>query len=101
MTVKERETVNQEDTKKYPEHAKMEKVDTESHAIGQFIEWLHGQGIYFAKYDDDSEDFVPEYRSIEKWLADYFEIDLNKVEAEKRQMLDEIREYQKRAGLPY
>lgn len=38
-----------------------------------------------------AEQFVPDYMSIEKRLAEYFDIDLNKVEQEKRALLASLR----------
>lgn len=40
---------------------------------------------------DEAEQFMPDYMSIEKRLAEYFEIDLDKVEQERRGVLEEIR----------
>ena len=40
------------------------------------------------------EGWVPESRGIEQLLADYYGIDLRKLEAEKRRVLEEIREMQ-------
>jgi len=72
----------------YPECEKMEKVEVESQAIGQFLD-----SELFVKYYQYRDDiWTP---GIEKVLAEYFKIDLNKVEAEKRAMLDAIRKNQK------
>jgi hypothetical protein len=95
---------------KYPEHAKLDKVKDKSQTIGEFLEWLSTKRREVAVWaepkeppylDKDgelksNENYMPEgwyplNYSIEKLLAEYFEIDLNKLESEKRQMLDEIR----------
>jgi len=74
---------------------KMLKVKSESQAIGNFVEWLREQGIEIGKYEKvegyRNEQFVADRRSIEKLLADYFEIDLNKAETERRQILGGLR----------
>ena len=96
---------------KYPEHEKLQKVVDKSQAIGEFIDWLRGEKkIVFCKYvqepvpDDDENGYynedlddvvkdmlLPTSLPIEETLAEYFGIDLNKLEAEKRQMIDECR----------
>ena len=81
----------------YPECEKMAKVSDKSQTIGEFLDWLRGEaGYIIAEYGADSdkdrdEGPFPIHKSIEQLLADYFEIDLNKVETEKRKMLDKIR----------
>lgn len=40
---------------------------------------------------DGAEQYMPDYMAIEKRLAAYFDIDLNKVEQERRAVLDEAR----------
>lgn len=76
----------------YPEHAKQEKIVDESQAIGEFLDT---SGCILAEYrtvDGFLEpQLVPVNKSIEQVLADYFEIDLRKIEAEKRAMLESIR----------
>ncbi len=90
--------------KKYPEHEKLAKIKDKSQSIGEFLEWLESEKkvnlcTYEAEYtmqDSDGEDeIIPEgYYGInqtkEKLLAEFFDIDLNKIEEEKRQMLAEM-----------
>jgi len=80
----------------YPEHEKLKAVQKESQAIGEFLDWLTGEKkIELAKWNEDErvEDrLLPWHHSTEKLLADYFKIDLVKLEAEKRKMLAELRE---------
>lgn len=82
----------------YPEHDKLQAVKNQSQLIGEFLEWLNSQGLYLAAWQEidtifgkDSE-LVISYLSINDILARFFEIDLDKLEDEKRQMLDSIRE---------
>ena len=81
---------------------KMKAVQEKSQAIGDFIEWLNGEKkIYLAKYiteeTRDNLDGEAEYLAtwpipnIEKLLAEFFNIDLQKAEQEKRQLLEDIR----------
>ena len=76
--------------KTYPELEKLKEVSKTSQEIGEFLNWLPEIGIYLCRYDE--EDYF--YRSVvdfEKLLAEYFKIDLNKVEQEKREILEDIR----------
>lgn len=99
--------------KKYPEHEKLEKVKDQSQAVGEFLEWLRGTDRAICQWQDGVTDagrianafsfsdqdlseepnkgWFPVHDPIEKTLAEYFDIDLNKLEKEKRQMLEEIR----------
>lgn len=97
-----------------PECEKLTQVSEESQKIGFFLEWLSGQGIILAKYDHDfsgtlrdsegnEEDYdemlMPtwEYKGdtgINKLLAAYFDIDLDKVETERRTLLKWLQEQQ-------
>lgn len=129
----------------YPEHEKLAKVSDVSQAIGEFLEWMEGQGIQRMHYEgvsvwypcsnwrcgDDyyldendvltpvpkgmvfvshkqlalcdecngeeghegfTETWIHDHRTIELLLAEYFDIDLKKIEEEKRAMLDSIRQ---------
>lgn len=75
----------------YPELAKMSRVREASQAIGEFIEtsglvlseWVEVEG-----YRDPH--LMPISLSIEQVLAKYFDIDLNKVEKERRAILRDI-----------
>lgn len=84
---------------KYPEHEKLQAVQKKSQAIGEFIEWLRNtKQITFARWykaeldEEETDKLMPEYPSTNKLLAEYFNIDLQKLEQEKRAMLDELRE---------
>ena len=48
-------------------------------------------GIRNPEYESWPEGYYPERRSITDWLADYFTIDQQKLDDEKRQMLEAIR----------
>jgi len=75
---------------KYPECEKLAAVSEKSQAIGGFLEWLQGfKQVELAKWGDNDR-LYPEYIVIESLLAEYFEIDMNKVEKERRQILEDI-----------
>lgn len=74
----------------YPECEKMKDVQEDSQKIGEFLDWLlNKRGLVICKWEKSG--YFEYRRNIEELLAEYFGIDLNKVEKEKRQMLDEIR----------
>lgn len=87
-----------------PETDKMIAVKDKSQAIGEFIEWLGDNGMAIVRYatkedmfDDEGErngihegDYLTMLTSIEKLLARYFGVDLNKAEKEKRAILESL-----------
>jgi hypothetical protein len=101
-------------TTQYPECEKMKAIQKESQTIGEFLEWLSGKGIHLvtvhthtdACLDEEGESkdefgnrlcgysegaYQPLHTSTENLLADYYNINLDKVDAEKDQMLKELR----------
>jgi len=92
-------------TTKYPECEKLQEARLHgSQEIGEFLEWLSGSGYEICKFeeeewDDDIEEmypasYYPNYNSIEKWIAEYFKIDLDKVDAERMQIIKELQDEQ-------
>jgi hypothetical protein len=91
----------------YPEHDKLTAIKGEKEAVQSFIDWIDAQGWWIAEYPVLSEwvevpggEELQEYRlhqlrpvskRPEQIMALHFGIDLDVLEAEKRQMLDEIR----------
>lgn len=71
----------------------------QSELLGKFYDWLTEQGIVLAKwggYDYESETYHDDILSLysvhpEKLFADFFGLDLNKIEAERRAILEELR----------
>jgi len=74
----------------YPEHEKMRQIADESQLIGWFLEC---SDYTLCEFHQGEDEYLPPHKSIEEILAEYFEIDLNKIEQEKRQMLEEIRKH--------
>lgn len=72
----------------YPEHTKMKAIQDKSQVIGEFLE---NTDYILAQYDENNgggEDLLwPITKTTEQILADYFGIDLDKIEAERFQML--------------
>lgn len=77
----------------YPEHDKLKKIQPLSQAICEFLEWCAAEGreMVLAEWVNDGSWMLPASVSTEKLLAQHFGIDLDKIEAEKRQMLDFMR----------
>lgn len=80
----------------YPEHDKLTEIADQSHAVGQFLdEFLPSKGYVLAYVPEQYDHtLVPVQRTINSLLAEYFEIDQDKIEAEKRAMLDSLRKIQ-------
>jgi hypothetical protein len=90
----------------YPEHEKLTEVADLSQAIGEFLDgcgYTLCEVLYLAPYNgpgglsrepskyDQHGRFYPVSKSVQALLADYFEIDLDAIEREKRAMLEAIR----------
>lgn len=79
-----------------PECDKMIAVKDKSQVIGGFLEWLQGErGLFICALTEQESgwgEFMREYTSTEQLLAEFFEIDLGKVEQEKRATLEFMRE---------
>lgn len=78
---------------KTPELDKILKIKNESEAIGEFVEWLNSQGIILAEEYKGvvAQSWVLVTRPINELLARYFDIDTDKAEAERRQILASLR----------
>lgn len=92
-----------------PESNKLLAVAPYSQRIGDFLDWLEGDGWCIAKphdhkasgCDEDNQGFWAcglskdelehDRRSRETILAQFFEINMNKVEQERRALLEAIR----------
>lgn len=77
---------------------KMLAVKDKSQTIGEFLEWLPSKGYVLCEWvtrckGTSSEWYEPVMygKPINEILAEYFEINLNKVEEERQALLDEIR----------
>lgn len=76
----------------YPEHEKLSAISELSQAIGEFLEWCQGKGWVLAEIPDEYDfTWFPISYSTNTLLARHFGIDLDRLEAEKKQMLDAIR----------
>lgn len=82
----------------YPEHDRLALIKHKSQVIGEFLDWASSEmGWHLAEWDDsrDYDDrMMPISESIPDVLALYFDIDQAKLEEEKRDMLESLRETQ-------
>jgi hypothetical protein len=95
----------------WPEHDKLTRVKARSQAAGEFIEWLADQGWRLARHRTTEEfdanqgrpdwDKIPVVvwnpEPIDALLARWLEIDRDKLEQEKQQMLEWTRAQNRRA----
>lgn len=76
---------------KYPECRKISAVREKSQAIGEFLKWLQEtKGVILCQYSVREEYFFPMYLNTLDLLYEFFEIDKNKAEAEREDMLKEL-----------
>lgn len=77
----------------YPESEKLLAAHDESSIIQRFLAWCEDEDLELMEMDETGE-MVTHWRSVDRLLADYFEIDMDKVERERRVMLQKMREAQ-------
>jgi len=102
----------------YPECEKLAIHRLYSEKIEEFVEWLRENKIYLAKYhvhtqycfegddellgnlecDADENELMQHTIPIRQLIATFFNIDLNRVEEERREMLEKIREENAKRG---
>lgn len=78
----------------YPEHEKLKAIADKSQAIGDFLEWAtQTHGLWLAEPVPNSLHgyFAPTGKRTVGLLAEFFDIDEDKIEAEKRAMLAALR----------
>jgi hypothetical protein len=75
----------------YPEHEKLKALGGDNQVVGDFIEWLGENGYEIARWNDSGTYCLPCNEGRDALLAKHFEIDLNKLDDEKRAMLGAIR----------
>lgn len=91
--------------KTYPEHEKLEQVKDKAQLLGEFLEWLQGEGnltlAEWYTHEDrgavsgrvfsSEERLAPTSQTIEKILGRFLGIDPEKLAREKDEMLSELR----------
>lgn len=75
------------------QHAVIESGESET--LTRFYDWMQESGYVIAEYREydeyDDPRLTPVRRGPERLFADFFEIDLDKIDAEQRALLDELR----------
>lgn len=77
--------------KYYPEHARLREVQQKSQAVHEFVYGLNEKGIFLAHRLVGSDTVYPINKNLTELVAEFFEIDLKKLEEEKLDMLEEMR----------
>ncbi|KKK84023.1 hypothetical protein LCGC14_2787510 [marine sediment metagenome] len=82
----------------YPEHEKLKAIQEQSQVICEFIEWLEsgeasrdGACLEIARRDNEFGELESYFENTQPLVVRFFDIDLDKLEEEKRQMLEECR----------
>lgn len=79
----------------YPEHDKLSKVENEVSTISEFMEWLENKGLEICFIGNagrgDMIERIPIQQAKASLIGEYFGIDNEIIEKEKREMLDNIR----------
>lgn len=87
-----------------PECEKLLKVSHISQPIGEFIEWLLGERGYvlaeWKKNDDEDDELFPVHPDITRLLAEFFQVDLNRVEDERQAIMRALRAQQGKEKVP-
>ena len=74
----------------YPECEKLAVVAPNSQKIGDFLNWCETENMFLMRIDADDE-IMNLHEPLQVILARYFDIDMEKVEIERQQILDDIR----------
>lgn len=79
-------------TRDYPAHALLDTVSYDAKIIEQFLYWLFAHRYQIGKPDANGHfcvycsqrKFIPDHRGIERWIGEYFGIDWDEIDREKR-----------------
>lgn len=79
---------------KYPELERLKNIQEQSQLCGEFLEWLQTKYRLIGKRESFENGYIPfnysSHINVTKLLAEYFDIDIEKVEKEKIQMLKDL-----------
>ena len=84
----------------YPEHKKLSNHRERSQIVGEFLEWLKSEEYQICYLNKKGEKFyhnlwMPIPENTERLLSMFFDIDLDKLEKEKQNMLTKMRKRNK------
>lgn len=78
------------DESKYPECEKWAVVHKEAMAIQAFLETLSHKGIVLCEHFGDNDRLAYTHKTNEQLVYEHFGIDGSKIEAERREMIENI-----------
>jgi hypothetical protein len=78
-------------TEDYPEHEKLRSLNGTNQVIGEFIDWLEDEKDIWLCSPDGPSSFWPCHTPIQDLMAEFFDIDQDKLEEEKLAMLELLR----------
>ncbi len=73
----------------YPEHEKLGAVEVERRAVTEFMEWLDAEGLFVGRWVGGVG--CAESRNAHRLLANYLGIDEDRLELERRAILEKLR----------
>jgi len=83
---------------KTPNLDKMVKVTSESNLIGEFVDWMRNErGLKICEWSKEYEGHYPVYygyTGINRLIAEYYEIEYDEMDNERRRLLEWIRAQQ-------
>lgn len=82
--------MNENQIENYPEHVKLMAISEKSQICGEFVDWLSDEkDIHLVKFENTTHVIVNS--QLREFLAEFFDIDLKKINKEKEAMLTAIR----------
>lgn len=80
-----------------PEHDRLamaKRSNDATQVLGDFLEWLGEQGYFLGQFHDHGNRFVPaDSQANDRLVAEFFGIDLRKLDEEKRAILAAVRAF--------
>ncbi len=75
---------------KYPEHDKLRAMCKDSQLLHNFLEFAAERDVHLSRYANEHELDTMSQRDEDALLAEFTGVDMNKVEEEKRAMIEEL-----------
>lgn len=60
--------------------------------LGEFYDWLQAQGLVLARWDKETQEYLPDFINPEQLFANFFGLDSDKMEQERRAILEALRQ---------
>jgi hypothetical protein len=76
----------------YPEHEKLQALGGKNNLIAEFLDWLDEHELTICQWSGGSRgSYNPTFKSKERLLGEFFEIDVDELSREKDRMVDAMR----------